>query len=68
MLSPHAPSAEINLFRFSIDNNSSALDIRKPAPSGMLFRVTYPVAEVYSFATDIAFISQIANSFYLNWS
>ena len=68
MLSAHTLSAKVNLFRFSINNDGSTLDVRQPAPSGMLFRVTYPVAEVYSFATDIAFISQIANSFYLNWS
>ncbi len=68
MLIAHALSAQINLFRFSIDNDGSALDVRQPTPSGMLFRVAHPVAEVYTLATDITFISQIANSFYLNWS
>ena len=68
MFTAHALSAQVDLFRFSVDNDGGALDVRQPAPSGMLFRVTHPVAEVYTLATDIAFISQIANSFYLNWS
>ncbi len=68
MLASQALGAQINLRWFSVTNNSSALDVRQPAASGMLFRVAYPMAEVYRFATDIAFIGQIVNSFSLNRS
>jgi hypothetical protein len=63
MLAAQAASAQVNLLRFPIKHNSGWLDIGKPAPSGMLLRMAYPMAEVCRFATDIAFCSQIVNSF-----
>jgi hypothetical protein len=63
MLTAQAAGAQINLLRFSINHNSGCLNIRQPASSGMLFRVAYPVTEVGCFATDIAFCSQMVNSF-----
>jgi len=63
MLSAQALGTQIKLFWFPVKKNGSPLYIRQPAPPGMLLRMTYPMAEVCRFATDIAFISQIANSF-----
>jgi hypothetical protein len=68
MLITQALGTQTNLFWLSIDNDGSPLDIRHPAPPGMLFRMAYPMAEMCRFATDIAFCSQIANSFSLNRS
>ena len=68
MLTAQAPGAQIQLFGFPIEKNSSPLDIGQPAPPGMLLRMAYPMAEVYRFTADIAFISQIANSFSLSRS
>jgi hypothetical protein len=61
-----AAGTQIKLFRFSVEHNSSWLDIRQPASSGMLFRVAYPITEVYCFATYIAFCSQMVDSFFAN--
>jgi hypothetical protein len=66
MLTAQAAGTQIKLFRFPIKHNSSWLDIRQPASSGMLFRVAYPMTEVYCFATDIAFCSQMVDSFFTN--
>jgi hypothetical protein len=63
MLTAQAAGTHIKLFRFPIKHNCSWLDIGQPASSGMLLRMAYPMAEVYRFATDIAFCSQIVNSF-----
>ena len=63
MLTAQAAGAQINSFRFPVKYNCSWLDVGQPAPSGMLFGMAYPVAEVYRFATDVAFCSQIVNSF-----
>jgi hypothetical protein len=68
MLITQALGTQIELLWFTIEDDSSSLDIRHPAPSGMLFRVAYPVAEVGRFATNITFRSQIANSFSLSQS
>jgi hypothetical protein len=62
MLTAQAASTQINLFRFSINHDSSRLNIRQPAPFGVLFRVAYPVTGVCCLATDIAFRSQMINS------
>jgi hypothetical protein len=66
MLITQALGTQIDLFCFSIENDGSSLNIRHPAPPGMLFRMAYPMAEVCRFATDIAFCSQVANSFSIN--
>jgi hypothetical protein len=63
MLTAQAAGTQIKLLRFSINHDSGWLNIRQPASSGMLFRVAYPVTEVCCFATDIAFCSQMVNSF-----
>ncbi|OGN91362.1 MAG: hypothetical protein A2Z75_05035 [Chloroflexi bacterium RBG_13_50_10] len=68
MLTAQALGTQIKLFGFPIQKNGSSLDIRHPAPPGMLLRMAYPMAEVCRFATDIAFCSQIANSFSLSRS
>ena len=68
MLSAQALGTQIKLFWFPIKKNGSPLDIRQPAPPRMLLRMAYPMAEVCRFATDIAFCSQIANSFSLRRS
>jgi len=62
MLTAQAAGTQIKLFWFSINHDSSCLNIRQPASSGMLFGVAYPVTEVCCFATDIAFCSQMVNS------
>jgi len=66
MLTAQAAGTQIKLFRFPIKHNSSWLNIRQPASSGVLFRVAYPVTEVCCFATDIAFCSQVVNSLFAN--
>jgi hypothetical protein len=66
MLTAQAAGTQIKLFRFPIKHNSSWLNIRQPASSGVLFRVAYPVTEVCCFATDIAFCSQVVNSLFTN--
>jgi hypothetical protein len=66
MLTAQAAGTQIKLLWFSIKHNSGWLNIRQPASSGMLFRVAYPMTEVYCFATDIAFCSQMVNSFFTN--
>jgi len=63
MLTAQALGTQIKLFWFPIKKNRGPLDIRQPAPPGMLLRMAYPMAEVCLFVTDIAFCSQIANSF-----
>jgi hypothetical protein len=63
MLTAQAAGTQVKLLRFSIKHNSSWLNVRQPASSGMLFRVAYPVTEVSCLATDIAFRSQMVNSF-----
>ncbi len=63
MLTAQAAGTQINLLRFPVNHNSGWLDIGQPAPSGMLLRMAYPMAEVCRFATDIAFCSQIVSSF-----
>jgi len=68
MLTAQALCTQIKLFWFSIEKNGRALNIRHPASPGMLLRVAYPMAEVCRFATNIAFCSQIDNSFYLSRS
>jgi hypothetical protein len=68
MLTAQAAGTQIDSFWFPIKYNRSWLDIGQPASSGMLFRVAYPVAEVCCFATDVAFCSQIVNSFSTNES
>jgi hypothetical protein len=64
MLTAQAAGTQIELFRFPIKHNRSWLNIRQPASSGMLFRVAYPMTEVCCFATDVAFRSQMVNSFF----
>jgi hypothetical protein len=66
MLTAQAAGTQIKLFRFPIKHNSSWLNIRQPASSGMLFRVAYPITEVYCFATYIALCSQMIDSFFTN--
>jgi hypothetical protein len=68
MLSAQALGTQIKLFWFPIKKNRGPLDIWQPAPPRMLLRMAYPMAEVCRFATDIAFCSQIANSFSLSRS
>jgi hypothetical protein len=68
MLSAQALGTQIELFRFPIKQNSGSLNIRQPAATGMLLRMAYPMSEVCRFTADIAFIGQIANSFYLSRS
>jgi len=63
MLTAQTASTQLKLLRFPVNHNSGWLDIGKPASPGMLLRMAYPMAEVYRFATDIAFCSQIVNSF-----
>jgi hypothetical protein len=63
MLSAQAAGTQVKLLRFSFDHNSGWLNIRQPASSCMLFGVAYPITEVCCFATDIAFCSQMVNSF-----
>jgi len=66
MLTAQATSTQIKLFLFSINHYRSWLNIRQPASSGMLFRVAYPMTEVYCFATYIALCSQMIDSFFAN--
>ena len=68
MLTAQTLSTQIELCGFTVDHNSSSLNIRQPATSGMLFRMAYPMAEVHRFATDIAFCRQMNYSLYLNRS
>ncbi len=63
MLTAQTAGTQIEPFLFSIKDNSRWLNIRKPASSGMLLRMAYPMAEVYCFATYIASCRQIVNSF-----
>jgi hypothetical protein len=66
MLTAQTAGTQIKLLRFSIKHNSSWLNIRQPASSGVLFRVAYPVTEMCCFAADIAFCSQMVDSFFTN--
>ena len=66
MSGAQAASAQVKLLRFTINLDSRWLDIGKPASSGMLLGMAYPMAKVYRFATHIAFCSQIVNSFSTN--
>jgi len=66
MLTAKTAGTQIKPFWFPIKQNRSWLNIRQPAPSGVLLRVAYPMAKVYCFATDVAFCSQIINSFCAN--
>ena len=63
MLTAQAAGTQVKPFRLPIKNDRGWLYIGQPAPSGMLLRVAYSVTEVYCLATDIAFSSQIVNSF-----
>jgi hypothetical protein len=63
MLTAQAAGTQIEPFGFPIKHNRSWLNIRQPASSGMLFRVAYPMTEVCCFAADVAFRSQMVNSF-----
>jgi hypothetical protein len=63
MLTAQALGTQIKLFWFPIKKNRGSLNIGQPASPGMLLRMAYPMAEVCLFVTDIAFCSQIANSF-----
>ena len=64
MPAAQAARAQFNLLRFSVNLNRGSLDGGKPAPFSVLLGMAYPMANVYRFATDIAFISQIVNSFF----
>jgi hypothetical protein len=68
MLTTQARCTQIKLFRLPADNNGSPLNIGQPAAPGVLLGMANPMAEMCSFATDIAFCSQIANSLYPNRS
>jgi len=66
MLTAQTAGTQINLLRLPVNYNSGWLDIGQPASPGMLLRMAYPMAEMCRFATDIAFCSQIVNSFSTN--
>ena len=66
MLTAQTAGTQIKPLWLPTNHNRSWLNIRQPASSGMLFRVAYPMTEVYCFATYIALCSQMIDSFFAN--
>jgi hypothetical protein len=60
---PDAPGTQVEPDGGPVDVECSGLDVGKPCPPGMLFRVADPVAEPQRFSADITFDSQFITSF-----
>jgi len=64
MLAAQATGTQIEPFRFTIDNNRGWLNVGQPTSFSMLLGVAYLIAKADCFAAEVAFSSQIVNSFY----
>lgn len=66
MLSAQTSCAQIESSAFPVDVHGDWLDVREPAPSGVLHRVAHSIAEMACLPTEIALRSQVFDSF-LDW-
>ena len=56
------PRTQVHTDRQAFDFQCDRLYVREPGPPGMLFGMTYPVAEAQGFSTHITFDSQFKTS------
>jgi hypothetical protein len=58
----NTPGTKVDTNGESVDIKRCRLNVRKPGPPGMLFGMTYPVAEAQGFSTHITFDCQFKTS------